>query len=542
MGRYITIIEVSQKQAYIFGDNKLKENIRRSGNIADITAPGYIRESVSAISGRGDLFSDRNNLVYSGGGHTILEFPSETDARLAVQCYTRRVMEEYPDIELFAKTIPYDEKKTPGENVKELTAALERKKSERRSVFHQGTFGIERLDVNTARPILVGLTEEKEDAGRQEADPDEHFVYTVSFEELGGTKDDKNFIAVVHIDGNAMGKRVEEASKLFACGQWEEYKSYMRQFSEGIAEDFRGAYQETEKIVAEAILAGKLKELSLTERNGKYVLPMWRVISEGDDICFVSEGRIGIECAVIFIRQIAAKINRMDQKPYAACAGVAIVHRKYPFYRAYELAEELCSNAKRFGVNLAGHEEGPTLSSIDWHIEYGEVQDSLEETRKQYLIREGGWLAGRQKEKSVESDNKKPSHLELRPYLITGPMKLLEKEKIRRYENFRMLSRELSKDEEAYGRSMLKGLREILKNGEEAAAYYLKFHKVEELGRDAYYGVYADLDFSEILPGSGETLQRKIFETTADGTKRCLLFDAIEAMDVFLPVEDTSRA
>ena len=34
MERYLVMLEVSQKQAYIFGSNKLKDNIRNSAIIA----------------------------------------------------------------------------------------------------------------------------------------------------------------------------------------------------------------------------------------------------------------------------------------------------------------------------------------------------------------------------------------------------------------------------------------------------------------------------------------------------------------------------
>ena len=41
------------------------------------------------------------------------------------------------------------------------------------------------------------------------------------------------------------------------------------------------------------------------------------------------------------------QINAEDKEGYAACAGVAIVHQKYPFYKAYELAERDPEERKR---------------------------------------------------------------------------------------------------------------------------------------------------------------------------------------------------
>ncbi len=69
MQRYLTILEVSQKQAYIFASNKLKENIVNSEVIARILSPEYLTKVL-----RDTGYSDEKNMVYSGGGHTILEF------------------------------------------------------------------------------------------------------------------------------------------------------------------------------------------------------------------------------------------------------------------------------------------------------------------------------------------------------------------------------------------------------------------------------------------------------------------------------------
>lgn len=41
--RYLMILEVSQKQAYIFSSNKLKENIEHSENICQVTDIRYFQ-------------------------------------------------------------------------------------------------------------------------------------------------------------------------------------------------------------------------------------------------------------------------------------------------------------------------------------------------------------------------------------------------------------------------------------------------------------------------------------------------------------------
>ena len=69
MDRYLAILEVSQKQAYIFGSNKVRDNIVNSTIIAYVLGEDYIEKVLSKFG-----YDKEKNMVYSGGGHTILEF------------------------------------------------------------------------------------------------------------------------------------------------------------------------------------------------------------------------------------------------------------------------------------------------------------------------------------------------------------------------------------------------------------------------------------------------------------------------------------
>lgn len=102
------------------------------------------------------------------------------------------------------------------------------------------------------------------------------------------------------------------------------------------------------EIVKMNLEKGVLKGLNLKDRN----FPVRRIITAGDDICFVTEGRIGIECAVAFIKALSKRKNKEDGEGYAACGGVAIVHQKYPFYQAYELAEMLWQSCEKIWLPL----------------------------------------------------------------------------------------------------------------------------------------------------------------------------------------------
>lgn len=506
--RYLTMLEVSQKQAYIFSSNKLKDNIVNSSVIAWIMDPEYFE----SIKGAG--FSKKDHFVYTGGGHTVLEFAADTDAKEFVKAVTMQIRKDYDGIEVFACTMGYQENKTAGENLKELTKKLERKKSIRKAAFHQGSFGVEKISPLTLSPVRVHPPVVRIPDAAKETDrilAPENYECVSHFEDLGGDKNNSNFIAVVHIDGNAMGKRLEELYEAHKDYGWEEYKKLMHDFSSEIDKDFKSAYKDMVKMVETNLSNGKLQELKLKVK----AFPVRRIITEGDDICFVSEGRIGLECAVSFLKALEKKENKIDHKGYAACAGVAIVHQKYPFYRAYELAEALCSNAKKFGVSL-DQEKGREISAVDWHIEYGEMGSSLKEMRARYTTADG-------------------KRLEMRPYIVSASEAVREKEPLRWYGNFKQLITKLVSDDIAYARNKIKGLRTALKQGEASARHFLNFNGIEDIILDSYYKLFKEMDYSRI--GTGFQMERPVFVNTSDGLLRSFLFDAVEMMDTYIGLE-----
>lgn len=485
--RYLTILEVSQKQAYIFQSNELGSNVLNSAVIAWIMSGEYLEETIHDK----EAFRISRHLVYAGGGHTVLEFETYDQAEAFTRQITWTIHRDYPEIEMFAVTAGYDDNLPPGENLKNLTKELERKKSIRLSSFHQGSFGVENMNVNTKKPMLEGELQEqnyyqqmpKKEIRTEEMLLPEGFKPARRFQDLGGSKDRSNFIAVVHIDGNAMGRRVESLQQSRGQGTWEAYKEAIRKFSDSVDSQFKEAYKEMAEYVAQNVRDGRLKELELCENY----LPVRRMITAGDDVCFVCEGRIGLECAVAFLRALWKKNNAEDNENYAACAGVAIVHQKYPFYKAYEMAEMLCSNAKKYGASLGGDGTGRDVSVIDWHIGFGEMKDTLEEIRQAYVDADGNSLLQR-------------------PYIVEASAQIQKAQPAGQYQDFRELLLQI-RQKENYARGKLKELRTVLKQGGRETEYFLRFHKI-----------------------------RKLLMEQTDG-RFPLLFDAIEMMDTFLPLE-----
>lgn len=350
---YLMILEVSQKQAYIFASRSLADNCIRSQQIADATGMAFFLKNAPELFGE-------ENMVYSGGGHTVLQFASEAQGKAFAETISRAVMRCFPGMELYIRMIPYDSARSPSENLLALSRALEEKKALRRASFRSLSLGIEQTSgtssaASPAEPFLVpGWKWEKKT------------------DQIAG---DDNFIAVVHLDGNAMGKRVQGIYE--ACGNdWDATVRALQTFSSQIDAHYAEAFRQTVMHLVSAIESDS--------RFENRVLPVRKLIGAGDDVCFITRGYLGLDFAADFMQNLSTFRNDADGKYYSACAGVVLIHTSAPFRQTYDLSEALCSNAKQFAAAYGGE-----INALDYHIEYGQISDSLSLVRQNYIADDG---------------------------------------------------------------------------------------------------------------------------------------------------------
>lgn len=512
--RILMIMEVSRKQDYIFASKQLRENITRSLQIANITKSAFLAQA------SGGLYREEDHLVNEGGGHVVLQFPEEQTARQFARKVTRAVMERYPELELFVKMLPYEPQDSPGENLRRLTDALEGKKARREASFRRVDIGIDPKPKEAGRAAPCA-------EGDLLAAPD-GYTFPTQLSDLNGAMQTdgtpdaaaaNNFIAVVHVDGNAMGARVGSLYQKPENQAFDACKTQLQRFSKGIQEDFKSAF------------SGMVDEVVRIRRpQGK--LPLRPVILAGDDVCFVAAGSIGLECARIFLEKLAAKKNGVDGQPYSACAGVALVHEKYPFHRAYQLSEELCENAKRFGAQL---DEQRRVSAMDWHIEFGQLKDSLAGLRQDYETEDG-------------------ARLELRPVTVVIPPQTVPEERrqaLRSYTYFSRLCRFMRGEYGNVARGKIKGLRSAMKQGEQESAYFLQDKEIKELLFHPFNAVCQSweeqaVQYRAAFDSGAAVRPKEVFAAFSEpdpeggmtSVRRSLFFDAIEMIDHFVSLEE----
>ena len=164
--------------------------------------------------------------------------------------------------------------------------------------------------------------------------------FAIELEKLGGGEG-QSYIAVVHADGNGMGDLLKDTVK--GANNDTEFLHYIRAFSASVSQLSKNAFEETLQYYKGKLL---LPLEGLKEHDN--VFPLRPIVYGGDDLTFVCDGRVGLHLTAYYLRKFAKeKIKvRGNDRPVDACAGVAIVHTKFPIAQAYGFSEELCGLAK----------------------------------------------------------------------------------------------------------------------------------------------------------------------------------------------------
>ena len=400
------LFDVQSIQKYIFANNKLKANVGASYIVDRLFEDVLCKDVILKLESGADITSWKTRrdsitslpasvyVAYIGGGKALILIDNDHANMIEsiIKIFTSQVLTQYPGLKV-------------GVTTGLVTLEKDQFKIDERQLFKQLKNNQYTLNP-ILRPANTGLTTICDYSGdtadtvvnfgdgerlvatsfiakynafeaanaRLKKDlfgtEDIEWVFPSEFDELGQNKSTEmsktgiNDIAIVHIDGNNMGAR------FISCDGLEERSELSEKVATKTLESFKSLIQWI--IDKYDILT---KNLELKDK----MLPIRPIIVGGDDITFVCNARIAVQVAHFLMQELLSDNNGMS---IDSCAGIAVIPTSYPFFRGYQMAEQLCDSAKsKMRTYNKDNEDNEANKScwLDFAFLHGETAPTLEQ-------------------------------------------------------------------------------------------------------------------------------------------------------------------
>lgn len=383
---------IRSKQDYIFRTNRLLEIVGASSIIAesfDLLFQCAKKECGLKTKRASGTFSMEETLsnfddgtldlveLFIGGGNETVLFKNMETCRAVNRKYTAKILKDYPGVLPMYVGVPMSGQNGYRDDYQKLMAASDREKN--RMVSQRGRYALPfaRTDRVTFQPISTTRTVGGEDRQlSDESDKKYQFGETDvkntdesrMLDNLVTKKGDESLLAIVHADGNNMGKKIQiklpkEKTDYDFC------VNAMREFTNEIDTTFSK--------VGKKAVDDKLEEIRKRDEKMKSKAFARWIVCDGDDATFICNARLAKELAEAYLRGVSEyQAPSGEHYSYSSCAGICIFRSHYPFARAYHLAEQACESAKE-----PVHRTQLEQNWIDFHYIHSGVGGDLDDLR-----------------------------------------------------------------------------------------------------------------------------------------------------------------
>ncbi|ASS99763.1 hypothetical protein B9L19_11430 [Geobacillus thermocatenulatus] len=521
MSFVLSMFDINGIQKYVFQSNRLQEIVGAS-TLVEQSLSEFLLDSIREQIPQGQYVVDwkqaadfsflnddriRCEIIYVGGGNALVAFREKEDAKRVTRRFSLMLLEKAPSL-TFTVVHEVVEGKNFNQDRKTVTAALLRKKSEMIPPAKMGGISITQLDDSTFHPIthhhpkygfvtVENLRKREAFLQKKSVLPVDEFQIPLEFDDLG-REEGESHIGIVHIDGNSFGRMLKDL--LEGEKSYEHAVKKMRNIAAKIDEIYKKTFIEVVEVLKSNFRDGRIGTIQLKKKEEQYCLPIRDIVLDGDDVTFVCDGRLALYVSYMFLKKLSEK-SLIEGNTVSACAGVVIAKSHFPFYRAYQIAEQCCQSAKK----KAKEDGDPVGSWIDFHIVSSGITNDLYETRKKYY-----------QIPTVSSiDYRKEYNLIWRPWLVN-------KEGVTDsdydFRHFIRMHQSFTSGDEKWPRNKMKQLEEALMLGKVETEIFLKEAASKGL----------------VLPTSP-------IRTVFDSYGRTPYYDVLEMLDFFIDLEEENR-
>ena len=423
-------------QSYIFASNNLKENAGASELVHKVLND-YLSQALIEAFGEQDIILDwksrldkplafchsdqtpvkKAEIIYVGGGNAYVAFADIPAYTKATKAFLLNVYDKTAGIGVASAYVETSFSDGFYKQHKELQKKLSQAKGKINRPIPAGNQPITRASRLTGLPA-AGFGPKPEYELLSAEQTIKRGAQTSPFEKFDELTRGNSYLAVIHVDGNRIGRQIEE----YCNGDdWASMVPRVRTMSYRISRLYELAYSCSKDIFNEFYKTTQYAK-------DKPLLPLIKIIGDGDDITAVVAGQYGISLAARLLRSIEALgyggqvsldtdgsgyemfidpdtgnrpevypfpdwDNTVHSKPHiTACAGVVVFHSHYPFSAAYEMAKACCGNAKRYTRNPEEHTQGVIGSFIDFHLHQSGAVVNLDSFRYEQYMTASGYL------------------------------------------------------------------------------------------------------------------------------------------------------
>jgi hypothetical protein len=370
----LTGLDVHSIQDYLCATGKLKEIIGASGLVkkysrrrpVEIARELGLQQEDSPVPASGNWFVP----VRHAGGVVRFIFPARDQAKRWTEKITAEILQQAPSMNIDVAHVPYD---TASEDLLDRLGVVHRELAKKRNRPHAGA-AFAGLPItalcnltgdpaeghwkDSDEPLSASCQRKRRFAEHNKAHQTlrrtitsrqkvrkrlkasgierDQVKFPLDFNDLPAGARDKAepYMAVACFDGNSVGNFIKqyliEDSTGDAIGR---YARFCRDLDEATFRAFDRA-------------AGMIATRHFSSDQPDGFLPLRPLIQGGDDITVVVSAQHALEFARSFMTAFEQETRDRFEPGLTIGGGMALVKRKSPFLRAYELAESMLNNVK----------------------------------------------------------------------------------------------------------------------------------------------------------------------------------------------------